>query len=93
MRELIIRSEAQFDIDEAAIWYELRRPALGVRFLEDLDYVMKRIAATPFQFPEIHPGVRRGRFPYSVYFSMSDEQVEVIAVLHQRRHPDTWMRR
>ena len=93
MRKLATRLQAQLDVEEAAIWYESRRLGLGLRFLDDLDSVMKRITATPFQFPEIHPRVRRGllkRFPFSVYFSAGDEQVEVIAVLHQHRHPDTW---
>ena len=81
MRELVIRPQAQLDVEEAAIWYESRRPELGLRFLDELDYVIKRITATPFQFPEIHATVRRGllkRFPYSVYFSVTDERVEVI---------------
>jgi plasmid stabilization system protein ParE len=66
---------------------------LGSDFLDQLDYLLERIASAPFQFPEIHPNIRRGllkRFPYSVYFSADEEQVEIIAVLHQRRHPDTW---
>ena len=65
----------------------------GPRFLDELDYIRKRVAAAPFQFPAIHPGVRRAllnRFPYALYFLTGDEEVEVIAVLHQHRHPDTW---
>ena len=96
MRKLVTRPQAQFDVEEAGIWYETRQPGLGLRFLDELDSVMRRIAATPFQFPRIHPSVRRAllkRFPYSVYFLLGDEQVEVIAVLHQHRHPDTWRKR
>ena len=96
MRKVVTRLRAQLDIEEAAIWYEDRRPGLGLRFLDELDYVMERITATPLQFPEIHPRVRRGllkRFPYSVYFLAGGEQVEVIAVLHQHRHPDAWRNR
>ena len=96
MRQLVARPQAQLDVEDAAIWHEGKRPGLGLQFLADLDYVMKRIAAAPLQFPEIRPGVRRGllkRFPYSVYFSADDEQVEIIAVLHQHRHPYTWSNR
>ena len=96
MRGVLTRLQAQLDVEEAATWYESRRFGLGLRFLDELDSVMKRITATPFQFPEIHPRVRRAllkRFPYSVYFFASDEQVEVIAVLHQHRHPGTWRNR
>ena len=67
-------------------------PGLGLRFLDELDYVLNRVTTAPFQFPAIHPGVRRAllnRFPYSVYFVAGDEEVEIIAVLHQHRHPDT----
>ena len=96
MPKLVTRLQAQLDAEDAAIWYEGKRPGLGLRFLDELDHVVKRIAASPFQFPEIHPAVRRGllrRFPYSVYFSVREKQVEVIAVLHQHRHPDAWKNR
>jgi toxin ParE1/3/4 len=93
MRELTLRLQAQLDAHDAAGWYEDQRFGLGMRFLDELDEVVNRIRVSPFQFPEIHPGVRRGllgRFPYSVYFSVGEESIEVIAVLHQHRHPDTW---
>jgi len=76
MRELFTRLQAQLDVEEAASWYERRRPGLGLRFLDELDYVLQRVAAAPFQFPAIHPGVRRAllnRFPYSVYFLAGEE--------------------
>jgi len=96
MRKLVTRLQAQLDIEEAASWYERWRPGLGLRFLDELDYVLNRVSAAPLQFPAIHPGVRRAllnRFPYSVYFLPGEEEVEVIAVLHQHRHPDTWRSR
>lgn len=80
MRELFIRPRARLDVEEAAEWYEGRRDGLGLLFLEELDYVLKRIAASPFEFPQIDPGVRRAllkRFPYSVYSSASEERVEI----------------
>jgi hypothetical protein len=32
------------------------------------------------------------RFPYSVYYLTEQEIVAVVAVVHQRRYPDTWKR-
>ncbi|SRR6266487_3221784 len=96
MRDLIVRLQAQLDVEDAALWYESRRPGLGARFLDEVDYVVERIRVSPLQFPEIEPGIRRGltrRFPYSVYFSIIEERIEIIAVLHQYRHPDTWKKR
>ena len=91
-----IRSEADADILEAALWYEERLDGLGLQFLGELDQVIERVAETPRLFPEIAPGVRRAllhRFPYSVYFEYSPEGSAVIAVLHQHRHPATWQDR
>jgi toxin ParE1/3/4 len=96
MRKLVTAFPARLDAEEAASWYERRRPGLGLRFLDELDDALKRVAEAPFQFPVIHGAVRRAllhRFPYSVYFLAGDEQLEVIAVLHQHRHPDTWKNR
>ena len=96
MRKVVLRLQAQLDVEEAATWYEVKQAGLGLRFLDEFEYVIKRICGTPFEFPEIHPTVRRGllrRFPYSVYFLVQHELVEVIAVLHQHRHPDTWRNR
>jgi plasmid stabilization system protein ParE len=93
MRKLVLRLQARLDVHNAASWYENQRLGLGTRFVDELDYVANRIRISSFQFPEIHPAVRRGllnRFPYSVYFSVSERSIEVIAVLHQHRHPETW---
>jgi len=95
MAEVIVRPGAQADIQEAALWYESRRPGLGSEFTLRVDAIMERIAHNPLQFPEIGNGIRRAllqRFPYAIYFVVAACPV-VIAVLHQRRHPDTWQRR
>lgn len=95
MAEVIVRRAAQADVRETALWYESRRPGLGIEFTLQFDALVERIAQEPFQFPEIGSGVRRAllrRFPYAVYFVVAARPV-VIAVLHQHRHPDTWQER
>ncbi|MBI4528688.1 MAG: type II toxin-antitoxin system RelE/ParE family toxin [Deltaproteobacteria bacterium] len=95
MAEVIVRQRAQADIRAAALWYESRRPGLGSEFTLRVDALVERIGQNPLQFPEIGSGVRRAllqRFPYAIYFVVAARLV-VIAVLHQRRHPDTWKQR
>ena len=95
-RRLIVRPEAELDIEEATSWYESRWPSLGVRFTDQLGQLLQQIANNPFQFPEVEHGVRRGllhRFPYAVYFATAEEIIAVLAVLHQHRHPDLWKQR
>ena len=96
MRSLLVRPQAQLDITVAAGWYEDQKPDLGYRFLDAVDHLLSRIQRSPLQFPEIERKVRRGllqRFPYSVYFSVTEDRIEVIAVLHQHRHPVIWKSR
>lgn len=93
---LIIRPEAELDIESSALWYEEQQSGLGTRFLDGLNEVLARIAENPLQFPEIEKGIRRAllrRFPYGIYFVAEQDQLVVFAVLHIRRHPDTWKRR
>ena len=92
MADVIVRLAAETDIRDAALWYESRQPGLGSEFTLRIDALIERIAQYPLQFPEIESGVRRAllqRFPYAIYFVVATSPV-VIAVLHQRRHPDTW---
>lgn len=96
MRPLVIRPAASRDIDDAVSWYEQRRDALGLRFLDEVDRLFRRIEDGPLQFPMIEGEVRRGllrRFPYAAYFIEEPAQIVVLAVLHCSRHPDAWRSR
>ena len=87
---------AELDAELAALDYELERPGLGSRFLDELDQLVERIGEGPLQFPLVHPGVRRGllrHFPYGVYFTVGEEEARIIAVLHLHRHSDALQNR
>ena len=95
-RRVSIRPEAQADIKEAASWYESREPGLGNRFKVEARTAIKRIGNNALMFPAIDTRVRRAllsSFPYSVYFTVEEKDVVILAVLHQHRHPDTWKAR
>lgn len=92
----IVRLEAELDVAQAALWYEAERSGLGGEYVREVDALFARIAESSEQFPEIGEGVRRGllwRFPYGVYFVTETDPPTILAVLHHRRHPRTWMRR
>lgn len=86
------RKQAEEDLVEAYRWYESRIPGLGVRLLSSVDSVVKLIESQPLIFRESLPGIRRAllnRFPYSVYFRFLDNEIEIVAILHQKRNqPD-----
>ena len=95
-RRFTILPQAELDVSDAAAWYEQRRAGLGGEFLDELDSVLQRVINNPSQFPKIKNQIRRAllhRFPYAVYFDVTGETLELIAVLHQRRDPRTWEKR
>ena len=97
MIALIVKPEAQADIEGAKVWYDGERDGLGAEFVSELDSTLARVRAMPHQFPDVRRGVRRAllhRFPYAVYFVLHTRDAgAVLAVLHQHRRPGTWLKR
>jgi plasmid stabilization system protein ParE len=95
-RRLTILPQAELDVSGAAAWYEERRTGLGDEFLDELDSFLHRVIHDSLQFPQIKNQIRRAllrRFPYTLYFRVTGESVELIAVLHQLRDPRGWEKR
>src|ERR1700737_4653870 len=95
MRRLDVSSEAELEIFAAALRYERERAGLGFRFEADVNGLFARVLENPLQFPEIERRARRAlvrHFPYGVFFTVDDDLVTVLAVLHLHQHPDTWKR-
>lgn len=95
-RTLALRQEALSDLADAASWYDGQRPGLGRDFVTEAREAFQLIVERPAQFRAVGKAVRRAqlsRFPYVVYFLVNSEEILILAVVHKRRHPDTWKRR
>ncbi len=93
---LIIRPEAEEDIQGAFGWYEDRVSGLGREFLRCVDAALARINRSPDIYPAIYKGTRRAltrRFPFGVFYIIANEKIIVLAVLHARRDPSLWQKR
>lgn len=93
---LVVRSAAEADIADAALWYEARARGLGADFLRAVDVALAEIGRQPDRFPRVHRECRKAllrRFPYAVYFVSGSDFTSVIACLHVHRDPGTWQRR
>ena len=97
MRALILRPEAEAEVEEAFRWYEERDPGLGAEFLRMVDAALSGIRSHPKQYPQVHKAARQvvlRRFPFSLYFIIQpDESIEVISCFHGRRNPRRWRSR
>jgi plasmid stabilization system protein ParE len=90
------RRSAKADIRNAVNWYRQQHPSLGKDFLEKVKTVLQSLEQTPRRHQLIHGNIRRAlleRFPYGVYYSVENQEVEVIGVFHLRRSPTVWQQR
>jgi len=94
-RRLIVRSEAEADVTEAALWYEERAAGLGLELVREIGLAVGRAVEAPLHFMLLRqrPEVRRvltRRFPYRVFFIVRDDAIIVFAVMHAARHDRHW---
>lgn len=86
---------AQMELDEAVEWYNHKAPGLGMRFLDEVNKSLRRIAAYPFSCAKIKEGFRRclvNRFPYGLIYRTDDDNgtIVIVAVAHSHRRPGYW---
>ena len=88
--------EALAEFVEAAAHYAECSPALRHRFEHAVEHAVRRIAEQPHLYPAMRGDVRRcplSTFPYSVLYAVQGDLVFVIAVMHGKRDPDSWLGR
>ena len=93
---LVISPAAEADMDEARSWYEQRQQGLGDDFVLCVSDALASVCRNPETFPPLHKGVRRAtirRFPYGIFYRVEDDNLVVLAVLHDRRGPRQWKSR
>jgi len=86
----------EFDVEAAFEWYETGERGLGLEFLEQLRAAYQRILDHPLAYQELRFHIRRAltrQFPYAIYFSIVDDVIVIVAVLHTARDPAEWQRR
>lgn len=85
---VIVRSEAESDLTEAARWYESQRPHLGGQFMDEMRRFIATLRATPERQPIYYRAFRRlqtDRFPYKIFYRIEGIDVIVVRVLHAKR--------
>lgn len=85
--------DVQKEFDEATDFYALERMSLGAAFVEAIERAVAHVRERPESCAVLWGRVRKmrvARFPYSVLYSVLDDQIRVIAVAHDRRRPFYW---
>lgn len=88
--------EAESEFRQAIDYYEDREQGLGYDFSIEVFNTIRNIVNYPTAWPIIEEGMRRclvNRFPYGVIYSIEQDEIFILAVMHLRRHPDYWKNR
>jgi len=93
---LIIHPFAEYDLKIAADWYYLQKEGLDQNFIEEIEKTILRIKQNPRQFAFVRKKMRMAivkRFPYGLYYYVTDDVINVFAVFHFSRNPKVWRKR
>ena len=93
---IIVRPEAEEDINDAFVWYESQSAGLGIECIRCFDASFSMISRTPELHAKIYHDIRRvlvRRFPYGVFYVFDNNKIVILAVMHIKRHPRRWQNR
>jgi plasmid stabilization system protein ParE len=93
---IVFRPDARAEFDDAADWYEQRRPGLGATFTEAVDDVLDLVAAQPRMHATVYKDVRKTVvpvFPYIMLYREDQGGLVVVSVFHTSRDPAEWKSR
>ena len=94
--EIIVRPEAQLEVQEAFDYYEEKTQGLGFEFMRSLDAALQSVKRNPFSYQTVYQESRRilpRKFPYAIFYLVEENKIIIIACFHQKRHPIDWLRR
>ena len=83
---------AEIEATEAVEYYETKQIGLGSAFVEEL-YRELRIVGHPYAWSPGSRGTRSclmNRFPYSIIYRVSADEIVVVAIHNHSRDPRRW---
>jgi toxin ParE1/3/4 len=95
-RSILIRPEAEMEIEEAYHWYEQKHNGLGSDFLLCMEEGIEKILSNPDMCPVVYRNIQRlliRRFPYGIFYTTKQNLVIVVAVFRGHRNPKQWKSR
>ena len=96
MKKIIIRPQAEYDLEESSNWYEIRTEGLGHKFMKTFESQLLSIQSNPLRYPKKYKNIRialiKG-FPFVIYFMNEEDHVVVLSVYHTSRNPKKFIKR
>ena len=96
MKPIHFHPDVESDIKGSFSWYEDELEGLGLQFISELEQGFDAISFTPATWVTFEHDFRRyilARFPFSVVYKEEENEVYVVAVMHNSRNPEYWKER
>lgn len=93
--QLHLTEDAKKDYEEAKKWYDEIDEELGDYFETVIEDALFRVIENPVRNQIIAGDTRKAvvqKFPFNLFYIISDKSIVVTAILHQRRNPKHWTR-
>jgi plasmid stabilization system protein ParE len=96
---ILFTPEANDDLTDILGWYKMQlQEDLHRRFITNISETLKALEKSPKMYSIRLKNARCAivrRFPFNVYYWVDDmdKTVNIFALLHQSRHPNTWQKR
>ena len=87
---------AHIEYQEAIDFYNLQSEGLGSKFAAEIDNTISIIKNYPEGYSEYTKHTRKAVvnvFPYNVIYTIHKEHISVIAIAHQHRKLNYWLKR
>ena len=84
---------AKEELDEAVAHYESLRAGLGTELAQEVQNAIQRIVDFPNAWTPLSKNVyccRTKRFTYGVLYTLRDQEILIVAVMHLHRKPGYW---
>jgi len=88
--------EARIEFSEATIYYSEKSPSLATAFYTEVENAIEKIVENPDLYRVIDEDVRRcltRRFPYAILYTIEQNYILILAVMHCSREPSYWKHR
>lgn len=85
--------EARIEFREAIAFYRSCQTGLERRFVDAVQTAVRHVCEAPERWRIFDGTIRRylvNVFPYAVLYSIKEERVYIIAVMHSSRKPGYW---
>ena len=89
----LLTCDVELELEAAVEYYDACLEDLGDQFLDEFHAALQRITAFPQAWTPLSPTTRRcvlNRFPFSLVYSIEEDHVLVLGLMHMRRMPKKW---